>query len=86
MKIFSAFFFLILICATSSAQVEFSNKSFSIPPSIKDDGKKTIAPGTPKTNPFSNPAPISPKKKKKKLGTANITNKNQLANPDAFFV
>ena len=62
MKIFSAFF-LILICATSSAQVEFSNKSFSIPPSIKDDGNKTIAPTSPKTNPFSNPAPVSPTKR-----------------------
>jgi hypothetical protein len=85
-KIFSAFFFLILICATSNAQVEFSNKSFSIPPSIKDDGNKTIAPTTPKTNPFSNPAPVSPTKKIENLNPLSMTKKNQFANPGDLIV
>lgn len=86
MKIFSAFFFLILICATSNAQVEFSNKSFSIPPSIKDDGKKISAPVTPKTNPFSNPAPVSPTKKIENLNPLSMTKKNQFVNPSDLIV
>jgi hypothetical protein len=85
-KIFSAFFFLILICATSNAQVEFSNKSFSIPPSIKDDGKKISAPATPKTNPFSNPAPVSPTKKIENLNPLSMTKKNQFVNPGDLIV
>ncbi|WP_396212390.1 hypothetical protein [Flavobacterium sp.] len=86
MKIFSAFFFLILICVSSYAQVEFSNKSFSIPPSIKDDGKKISAPATPKKNPFSNPAPVSPTKKIENLNPLSMTKKNQFVNPGESIV